>query len=207
MFDGTKGRNPAAERGIIARWREGRRRVLKELARKDPGKAPGAGENWPTPWTTAGRRTRRSGSRRRSRARKPSLPRRRRSQRRPRRCSRRGRPGRGHSASSTPTPTGGFQKKGQPFFGYKQVRVGDPQGFVTALTNLPGNVAAFTALEALGDDLAARGLLAPKLAADQTYDGKAIRARLAPRGSAPMGRPVGRRTVSPRGSPTIRSRR
>ncbi|MCL8209341.1 MAG: transposase [Actinomycetia bacterium] len=166
IVDGTKVRSHAAERGTIELLREGRRRLLQEIAPKDPEKAQALetlaeavddrlAKDQAELLTQEIERTEAFLAQAET-VETQTAP-----------VLQEMVSGQGPQSFVDPDARWGFQKSGQPFFGYKQVLVCDPKGFVTALTILPGNAAESTALDALCDDLAARGLLAPKLAADK----------------------------------------
>jgi transposase len=181
IVDGTKVKSHAAERGTIELLREGRRRVLKEVAQKDPEKAQALEElaeavddrlvkNQEELLKKEVERTEAFLTQAEAVETKTA-------------------PvlkaialGQGPESLVDPDARWGFQKKGKPFFGYKQILACDESGFVTALEILPGNESESTALDSLLNDLEARGLLRSKLAADRGYDGKEIRTRLKRRG-------------------------
>ncbi len=72
----------------------------------------------------------------------------------------------------------GFQKKNEPFLGYKTVISTDESGIVTGVRVVTGNESEADSLLPLVKELKARGLAAGKLAADKGYDGKDLREEL-----------------------------
>lgn len=84
----------------------------------------------------------------------------------------------GTTSFADPEARWGFQKKDEPFLGYKTVISTDESGIVTGVRVVTGNESEVDSLLPLIKDLKARGLAAGKLAADKGYDGKELREEL-----------------------------
>jgi IS5 family transposase len=88
----------------------------------------------------------------------------------------------GLASFSDPDARWGFKKKGEPFLGYKAHVVCDETGIATAVTVTPGNEAELPQLPLLLDELRDEGLRPLYLAADKGYDDARTRRELAEAG-------------------------
>lgn len=86
--------------------------------------------------------------------------------------------GEGVASFSDPEARWGFKKKDEPFLGYKVHAACDETGIVTAVEVTPGNEAELEPAKKMIDDLEEKGLKAPRLAADKGYDDSSFRTEL-----------------------------
>lgn len=84
----------------------------------------------------------------------------------------------GVASFSDPDARWGFKKKGEPFLGYKAHVVCDETGIATAVTVTPGNQAELPQLPSLLEELKDEGLRPLYLAADKGYDDASTRREL-----------------------------
>ncbi len=89
--------------------------------------------------------------------------------------------GKGVSSFSDPDARWGFKKKGEPFLGYKVHAVCEETGIVTGVKVTPGNESEVDQANELMDDLIARNLKPRRLAGDKGYDSSDLRKNLAER--------------------------
>ncbi|GAW91331.1 hypothetical protein TC41_1813 [Calderihabitans maritimus] len=90
--------------------------------------------------------------------------------------------GRGVSSFSDPDARWGFQKKDEPFLGYKVHAVCEETGIVTGVKVTPGNETEVDQVEEMVDDLIERDLKPRRLAGDKAYDGSDLRKDLSEKG-------------------------
>jgi IS5 family transposase len=88
----------------------------------------------------------------------------------------------GLASFSDPDARWGFKKKDEPFLGYKAHVVCDETGIATAVTVTPGNEAELPQLASLLDELRDEGIRPLYLAADKGYDDAETRRELAEAG-------------------------
>lgn len=182
IVDGTKVRTHAAERTTLELLREGRRRVVDALAKTDPEKAKELSayrDALPDKDYPDHQKLLEAERARTTELLEKLTP------------ETKGREGdllerivreEGPRSFVDPEARYGFQKKDEPFFGYKAIVAQDASGIVTGAEVVPGNTNEAAALLPLVEDLRARGVGAERLAADRGYDGRELRERLADRG-------------------------
>lgn len=95
------------------------------------------------------------------------------------------RQGEGVGSFTDPDARWGFQKKGEPFCGYKAVVSCEESGLVTAVAGIPGNAAESAVIEDVRQTAAPRGAHPKALAADSAYDDSALRQKLCQAGITP----------------------
>lgn len=91
----------------------------------------------------------------------------------------------GVASLSDPDARWGFQNKGEPFLGYKVHTTCDETGIVTGVKVTPGNEAEVAQAEEIVGNLIDRGLKPTRMAGDKAYDNSALRKTLTDKGIQP----------------------
>ena len=85
----------------------------------------------------------------------------------------------GVASLTDPDARWGYQKKDEPFLGYKVEATCDERGIVTAVEVMPGNESELSQAEGMVKDLDDRGLKPLRMTGDKAYDDSVLRRDLA----------------------------